>query len=163
MSNKILLRSARWADAGVLADIFSRAVQAIDDAVYSPEEKAAWLQDANHLLFWQQRLQTICPIVAEQDGKVVGFIEYQVEQGYIDCLYIDPLYQRRGIASVLLQHILQDAQQHQASLSVHASAVALAFFQQHGFTLHTQNHVVCQGHTLINYHLIWQNPSCIAN
>ena len=67
MSNKILLRSARWADAGALADIFSRAVQAIDDAVYSPEEKAAWLQDANHLLFWQQRLQTICPIVAEQD------------------------------------------------------------------------------------------------
>lgn len=66
--------------------------------------------------YWEQKLASVAgdtpvsSLVAEMDGKVVGFIiggvsrwEYGVPEnvGWIDTIGVDPEYQRKGIAKVL--------------------------------------------------------------
>jgi len=61
-----------------------------------------------------ERYSTVSPLVAEMDGKVVGFIigaasgwEYgvPVSLGWIDTIGVDPDYQKKGIARMLFQEM----------------------------------------------------------
>lgn len=74
----------------------------------------------NRSEYWEQKLELIenqsamSSLVAEMDGKVVGFIignasgwEYGVPEtiGWIDTIGVDPAYQRTGIAHDLLEEM----------------------------------------------------------
>jgi len=73
--------------------------------------------------YWEMKLGIIennsqfSALVAELDGKVVGFIiggasrwEYGVPEniGWIDTIGIDPGYQRKGIAKLLFKQMVKD-------------------------------------------------------
>ena len=73
--------------------------------------------------YWENKLEMvqhraqISTLVAELDGKVVGFIiggasrwEYGLSEdvGWIDTIGIDPDYQRKGLAGVLFRHIVEN-------------------------------------------------------
>jgi ribosomal protein S18 acetylase RimI-like enzyme len=62
----------------------------------------------------EQRLP-LASLVAETDGKVVGFIlgdasgyEYSVPEniGWIDTIGVDPAYQKQGIAQMLMKEMI---------------------------------------------------------
>ena len=70
--------------------------------------------------YWERKLELVekraqvSSLVAELDGKVVGFIigdasswEYGVPEnvGWIDTIGVDPDYQRRGIAKILFDQM----------------------------------------------------------
>jgi ribosomal protein S18 acetylase RimI-like enzyme len=71
--------------------------------------------------FWEMKLELakkrspISPLVAEVDGEVVGFIigeasgwEYGVPThiGWIDTIGVDPSFQRKGIAKMLMMEMI---------------------------------------------------------
>ena len=71
--------------------------------------------------YWEMKLELvekhspIVSLVAEMDGKVIGFIigdasgwEYGVPEdvGWIDTIGVDPAYQRKGIAQILFREMI---------------------------------------------------------
>jgi ribosomal protein S18 acetylase RimI-like enzyme len=69
--------------------------------------------------------------VAVLDGRIVGFLAMQ--ESYIDRLYIDPPYQRRGVGTQLLDLAKR---MHPDGLKLHThqeNQPARVFYEKHGF------------------------------
>jgi len=86
-------------------------VVAIDTKVLGKSRWDYWLMKMS---LAEQRLP-IASLVAEADGKVVGFIlgdasgyEYSVPEniGWIDTIGVDPAYQKQGIAQMLMKELI---------------------------------------------------------
>ena len=86
-------------------------VVAIDTKVLGKSRWDYWLMK---MTLAEQRLPT-ASLVAETDGKVVGFIlgdasgyEYDVPEniGWIDTIGVDPAYQKQGIARMLMNEMI---------------------------------------------------------
>ena len=92
--------------------------------------------------FFRQELQVACArsILAETEGKLIGYILYWLLPGAIDihnvAVHVD--YRRRGIARRLLQSVVQEAKRQSVSrvmLEVRKSnLVAQKLYQKMGFT-----------------------------
>ena len=87
------------------------AIVAIDTEILGKSRWDYWLMKMN---LAEQRLP-IASLVAEADGKVVGFIlgdasgyEYDVPEniGWIDTIGVDPDYQKRGVARMLMKEMI---------------------------------------------------------
>ncbi|MFO7460075.1 MAG: GNAT family N-acetyltransferase [Desulfatiglandales bacterium] len=87
------------------------AVVAIDTKVLGKSRWDYWLMK---MTLAEERLP-MASLVAEENGKVVGFIlgdasgwEYSVPEniGWIDTIGVDPAYQRRGIARMLMSEMI---------------------------------------------------------
>jgi N-acetylglutamate synthase-like GNAT family acetyltransferase len=89
------------------------AITEIDNKVLGKRREEYWETKVDMAL----KRTPIAPLVAEKDGRVVGFImgqisgwEYGVPEnvGWIDTIGMDPLYQRKGVARVLLLEIVNN-------------------------------------------------------
>ncbi|UTW13133.1 GNAT family N-acetyltransferase [Marinobacterium rhizophilum] len=150
----MIIRNYQEADCRAIADLFHAAVHAIDDTQYSAAQREAWAPTPPEYGSWRRRLAETQPWVAEHNGATVGFIELE-PHGHIDCLYVHPAFQRRGIAGRLLHHLLGQARDLGITqLSVEASKPARAFFEAHGFRLQSENRVIRRGQVLVNSTLV---------
>lgn len=134
-----------------VADVFHAAVHAIDPAIYTLQQQEAWAPTPPDYDFWENRLETKQLLIALIDSRVVGFIELE-NDGHIDCTYVHPNFQGRGVAK-LLYNALEDKAKHLevTRLYVEASIVAKPFFQSMDFRLVKQNNVKRNGQVFINY------------
>lgn len=151
------IRPAIAQDAAALAAIFRRAILAIDPRHYGDAEKKAWLAGGDDVGRWQERISHGFIQVATGRGRPLGFIEYLPELGHVDCLFTDPDYQRRGIASALLATVLATASAD--ILTADVSKAALAFFEGRGFRRQRENHVQRHGLRLVNYRMVYAQKS----
>ena len=134
-----------------IIDVFHQAVHAIDASIYSYKQQQAWAPLPIDYQKWTQRLEHKQPYILLINDHVAGFIELDPD-GHIDCAYVLPNYQRQGVASALLHHIICLAKKAAFSrLYVEASIVAKPFFEQFGFKLIKKNEVTINGMTLVNY------------
>ncbi|KUI97568.1 GNAT family N-acetyltransferase [Vibrio sp. MEBiC08052] len=146
---KIQTYSPEWARE--IADLFYQSVHAIDPAIYTPEQKAAWAPAPVNYELWSERLSIKKPFVAIIDNHVAGFIELDSD-GHIDCTYTHPNFQGIGVASSLYEHLLSQAKEvGMTRLYVEASLIAKPFFERRGFTVVKQNEVQRNGESLINF------------
>lgn len=147
-----IVRRAKLADAQALGEIFYRAVHAIDSAFYSSEQKAAWAPhtEKDNSERWLQRLKQKITYVAQADRRVVGFIELE-PGGHIDCFYLLPEFQHKGIGRRLFLQVKADAINLGLShLSVDASKVAEPLFAKQGFKVIKENVIEKAGQRLEN-------------
>jgi ribosomal protein S18 acetylase RimI-like enzyme len=76
-------------------------------------------------------------LVAEQTGRVVGFLHYDCEgpQPELHRIYVEPTLKRRGIGSALLQelHARLDPGASYVLMVVAANRGAVSFYERHGF------------------------------
>lgn len=134
-----------------LTNVFYRAVYAIDSSDYSDAQKAAWAPTPVNYQQWQQRFNRMKPYIALIKDEVAGFIELE-SNGHIDCLYVHPNYQRKGVASALLQYAINLAEHQQLKeVYVEASTTAKKLFLQHGFSVEQENTVIRNNEMLNNY------------
>ncbi len=150
MSNiKVQTYSSDYAKA--VADLFHAAVHAIDPALYDAAQKAVWAPTPPDYEYWSRRLEHKRPWLAFIDGRVAGFIELDAD-GYIDCTYVHPDFQHRGVATALYRHLEMEAvKRGMRRLYVEASCVAEPFFIRQGFQRVAENRVQRQGVTLLNF------------
>lgn len=136
-----------------IANLFHRSVHALCESMYSLHQKQAWAPKPINYSFWHERLATTKPFLAIDHQKIIGFIESTCLE-YIDCFYVDPDLQGKGIGSTLYQHVEHKALTYGIKqLSVDASLAAKPFFERKGFQIIRKNNVVKNNEILINFSL----------
>lgn len=144
-------RPYRPIDAWRITEIFYNSVHGIDGRYYSIQELNAWAPLPIDYAQWAQRLNAHSVQVAEADGELVGFTAMEPE-GYIDWLYVHSEFQRLGVASLLYDHLEQQAYSlGLLQLTVHASHLAKPFFERKGFRTVKPARVQRQGVVLHNW------------
>lgn len=135
-----LFRWASAADADVLADIMFDAVRN-GESRYTEQQRTAWVPVRRTGDDWVARLQRQDIVVAEEDGRAIGFVSL-AEGGYLDFAYIRPEAQHTGIFRQLLSRIVERAiAKREPLLWTHASLMAEPAFAKLGFTVRKRERV----------------------
>ncbi|HEX8381660.1 MAG TPA: GNAT family N-acetyltransferase [Allosphingosinicella sp.] len=144
------VRHFRWAsaaDSDLLADIMFDSVRN-GESRYTEPQRAAWLPAPHTGPAWVERLRAQDVLVAEQDGRAVGFASLG-ERGYIDLAFIRPEAQHTGLFRQLLSRIAERAvAKGEPLLWTHASLTAEPAFAKLGFTVRKRERVRIGGQSL---------------
>ncbi len=90
-------------------------------------------------------------VVVEISGQVVGFAELESTE-HVDCFYCHRGYQRRGVGSVLLQHVkAESTRQVNQKMFAEVSVTARPFFERQSFCLIREQEVTVRGVTMTNF------------
>ncbi len=122
-------------EEALLFEVYLSAVHLIASRDYTIEQVEAWAPRDLDIALWQTRIRGLNPFVAVLDGELVGYADIQ-PSGYIDHLYVSGHHPRRGIGSLLMARILEEAAS--LGLSVLTSDVSLTaqpFFAKFGFSI----------------------------
>ena len=138
-------------DLRALVTLFTETVHRINSGDYTPEQVAVWAPRGDDWPRWQKRFNGLRTLIAEQDGKMLGFTAF-TEQGYVDFLFVHHEHQRQGVARALLS----EAENQLCILGVrrattHASITARPFFESLGYVLLEQRWFEKDGVTLTNF------------
>lgn len=102
---------------------------------------------------WGERRASRPTWVAEVDGRVVGFIDLESD-GHLDMLYVAADFQGRGVATALLDHVLEAAKARGlARVFTEASLTAKPFFERRGFGVLRPQTVERHGQSLTNFQM----------
>lgn len=153
MSTSLLIRACQHGDHVAIATIFCRAVHEIACKDYTPAQCAAWCDTKPNPAHWEKRCERKQPFVSLVDGEIAGFLELDPD-GHIDCAYVNPDFQRRGIMTGLVQHAIEVGTTMDLSrLYVEASIGARCLFERLGFAIVREREVVIGEQTLVNYQM----------
>ena len=148
-----MIRIYRHGDHPAVARIFTRAVHEIASAVYSREQCLAWSDPEPNVDHWRRRCELKRPFVAEIGTDVAGFLELDPD-GHIDCAYVNPDHQRRGVMSALARHAVTTCFDMDVNrLAVDASICARPLFERVGFSVVEERTALVRGVGLTNYRM----------
>jgi putative acetyltransferase len=140
----------RWAvadDFAALGEVMFAAVRQ-GQSPYSEAQRAAWTPAPRSGPAWQERLAAQQIVVAEADGRIVGFMSLAAG-GYVDFAYIRPEARGAGLFRRLYECIEVRAQQVGVSrLWAHASLMAEPAFAAMGFRVIQRESVDLSGQQL---------------
>ena len=142
------LRDYTKTDCAELAELFYDTVHTVNAKDYTQEQLDAWATGKVNLEAWNESFQAHHTVVAEMDGKIVGFGDID-ETGYLDRLYVHKDYQRRGVATAICDALEQNTKA--AEFTTHASITARPFFEKRGYTVVKVQQVERRGILLTNF------------
>ncbi len=121
-----------------MIDLFYDTVHSINRRDYTNIQVNAWANkpelNRRHAS-WGEEFERNFTYVAILDKQIVGFCDL-TPSGRLDRLYVHKDYQRKGIASELLEEVQQTARLHnKEQLHTEASTTAVPFFREQGFSL----------------------------
>jgi len=148
-----MIRIFQHGDHRAVAEIFARAIHEIACRAYTPEQCLAWSDREPNYEHWRKRCELKRPFVAVVDATVAGFLELDPD-GHIDCAYINPDFQRRGIMTRLVEHAVGACCDFQLQrVYVEASICARPLFEKLRFVVLSENIVSIKGVELVNYRM----------
>ena len=137
---EIQIREALPEDFDGLGDVMFDAVHA-PDSRYSKAQREAWVPAPRRGDVWVQRLNSQAVFLAEDTGRVVGFISL-MNDGYIDFAYVKPAHQGCGVFRKLYCRLESLAvSKNIQRLWVHVSLNAETAFRAVGFTVERKEKV----------------------
>jgi len=129
----MLIRVYRPGDAAPTLELLERAVVTTGRARYTQAQVEAWLGPPRGLAEWNVERMAVHTVVAEEDGSVAGFADLD-DLGYVNRLFVDPRFGRRGVAGALLEAVRSFARTRGlTALTTHASLIARPVFERAGF------------------------------
>ena len=131
-----------------MAELFYDTVHTLNAKDYTQEQLDAWATGEINLEEWDESFQAHLTVVAEMDGKIVGFGDMD-KTGYLDRLYVHKDYQRRGVATAICDALEQNTKA--AEFITHASITARPFFEKRGYTVVREQQVERRGELLTNF------------
>lgn len=147
------IRNFEKGDEAALWQIFFSAIHETAGADYTPEQINAWAPEDVDLAKWANRIRNISPLVAEQNGKIIGYADVQ-SNGYIDHFFVSPAFTRQGVGSLLMRKIHDTAIDHGTeSLFADVSVTARPFFEKWEFGVEASQDVCIRGVTLNNFRM----------
>lgn len=148
------LRSYADGDAPALAQVFHRAVTEGAAARYSETERRAWSPEPPSGPGWVERLATADTVVAERDGRIVGFMAIDLGRGYVDFTYVLPEEMGKGVSDALYAVIEGRARAAGlTALTTDASDIARSFFERQGWRTLARQAVERRGVVLHNWRM----------
>lgn len=142
------IRPYRPADLAEMAALFYDTVHTVNAADYTPRQLDAWATGQVDLDAWDASLRAHLSLVAEEDGRIIGFGDLDAPSGYLDRLYVHKDYQRQGVASALCDRLEAAAE---GRVYTHASITARPFFEKRGYCVQKQQQVERRGELLTNF------------
>ena len=142
------LRDYTKTDCAELAELFYDTVHTVNAKDYTQEQLDAWATGKVNLEAWNESFQAHHTVVAEMDGKIVGFGDMD-ETGYLDRLYVHKDYQRRGVATAICDALEQYSKA--SEFTTYASITARPFFEKRGYTVVREQQVERRGIWLTNF------------
>jgi putative acetyltransferase len=140
-------------DLPAVVALFARSVHQIACRDYTPAQLAAWAPERPDLDAWARRLSTDGVFVSEREDRLAGFARID-EGGELDLLYVDPLFERQGVATELFHTVTAWARRSAiARLSANVSITARPFFERMGFRVLQSQIVEREGVRLENFRM----------
>lgn len=144
------IRRVKRGEEVALFHVFFKAVHEVAARDYSPEQLDAWAPADLDTEEWTDRIRRNRPFVAEQGGEIVGYADIQ-PGGYIDQFFVSGAHPRRGIGTLLMARIHEEARSLRLTeLTSDVSKTAEPFFLRHGFQVVERRFPVRRGVTLEN-------------
>ena len=138
-------------DTQQIAELFHNTVRQVNIRDYSLKQIIAWSPDDIYFRDWEKICSTRFTYVAEQNNKILGFGELEVN-GHIDCFYVHYQHQNKGLGIKLYRAIETKAKElNLTRLFAEVSITAKPFFLNRGFKLIASQQVSCRGEQLVNY------------
>lgn len=137
-------------DISVLSELFFETVHAVNSRDYCEEQLFAWAPSRDCLLARAEEFAAQNCLVAEEDGRVVGFAG--MEDGHLDMLYVHRDEQSRGIATALCNEL----ERGQERITTFASLTAKGFFERRGYVAIKRQTVERRGVLLDNFIMVKQ-------
>jgi len=151
--SRLRLRPARPGDGPATHAVFFAAVREGAAAHYSDAERKAWAPSPEAPSSWEPRLLAGTTVVAEERGRIVGFMTLGSD-GFLDLAYVDPGWIGRGVGGLLHRAILEIARRAGlALLATEASLVARGFFHRQGWRETARQSVIRHGVALTNFRM----------
>ncbi len=133
-------------------ELMRQSILAINDTLYSPAEKAAWIKALESGNLDERLNQQFVMEVTSDDESLIGFASFTEEE--IDLLYVDPDHQGQGIAHDLLEDIEDYARQEEwPQLNVFASKALFSLAIRHGYEVKEKQEIVQGDQTLTRFHM----------
>ena len=132
-------------DEPALFAVYHSAIHLIARRDYTEAQVKAWAPSDLDPELWSKRMRGINPFVAENDGQVLGYADFQ-ENGYIDHFFVSGWHPRQGIGRFLMLTIqLEAARLCLSELTSDVSRTAQPFFERFGFHVVEQRTPVIRG------------------
>ena len=158
MTSTFTIRPWGQADTEELGEVFRRSVREVASHDYRPAQIDAWVLAPGDAAAWAERMQNRTTFVAEENGRLIGFIQYEPPD-HIDMTYVHPERQRIGVASALLATLEAEARRCGVSLlNVEASITSRPFFERRGYVVLTPQIVRARGQDFLNYRMSKRLP-----
>ena len=136
------------ADCPAMAALFYDTVHRVNCRDYAPEQLDVWATGQVDLDAWDGSLRAHLSLVAEENGRIIGFGDLDAASGYLDRLYVHKDHQHQGVASALCDRLEAAAE---GRVYTHASITARPFFEKRGYCVQKQQQVERRGELLTNF------------
>lgn len=132
----MIIREATRQDVLALTTLFAQTIRETCTKDYTSAQINAWCEAASHLARWQSSIEKDYFLVFEEALEIRGFASLSAQENYLDSLYVHKDYQRRGIATLLLDRLEQRAKLLGFdTIWSDVSITARPFFLHHGFSI----------------------------
>ncbi|HHP5739695.1 GNAT family N-acetyltransferase [Bacillus paranthracis] len=151
MLKDMIIRTFHKEDLEQVLQLFYETVHTINAKNYNVLQLQAWAPDQLDKESWLKSLEKNISYVADYNGMIVGFGDYN-EDHYVDRLFTHKDYQRKRIASYILQKLEQEAVNlGHRGIYTEASITAKPFFESKGFICIKEQKKEHNGQIFINY------------
>lgn len=126
------IREFRPEDTEEKRKVHSKSIREVAGENLSDEQVEAWadIEETGEEKLPEEKERW----VAEEDGKMIGFGDYNHENGEITGIYVHPDHTRKGVASELLEKIEEDARKRGLEkLWCKSSKTARKFYSEKGY------------------------------
>jgi len=147
----ITVRNYKESDAEALWNIHYHTIRNINTRDYSQEQVEAWAPDSFDKQIWKNRLKSLSPFIAENNGEIVGYTDLQVN-GLIDHFFCHHKYQGKGVGRTLMTHVLSLGKERNVKrLYSEVSITARPFYEHFGFSVAKEQVMEVRGQKLKNF------------
>lgn len=127
------IREANIEDAADLIKLHTRSVLALCRDDYPLDKLQYWVSNST-LGKYQERLRKHVAFIAECDNRIIGYVRWNPETNELCSIFVDPEYVRQGVATALMQVVIQDAKSKGVEeMWLYASLTAVPFYQAIGW------------------------------
>jgi putative acetyltransferase len=149
-------------DGAAMLSIHTRAIELVAVREYGEEMARSWSHGLTAEGYARSMVDGEIFELAVCNSRVIGFCGYKNDE--VCGLYVDPDFGRRGIASSLLERVLQTmrGQGHQRII-VDSSITAVPFYRRHGFrVVRERTRMTRGGMEVPTADMEWQAPDMQA-
>lgn len=150
---KLNLRKAKIEDLTEIKTVFEQTIIETCKNDYSLNERNVWKSAVNKTEKWKNSIKKEYFIVAENEGKIVGFSSLK-ESNYLNLMYVHKDFTRQGIAHKMYDKLKSESIRLGVDkLTADVSKTARSFFEKKGFHVVKENVNKIENEILINYNM----------
>ena len=131
------MTTTRMASADDIADVknvIAESIRALCKDHYTPEQLTSLLTQYPRREVYEKWLCERILVVAEQEGKIVGFAQYYPPDNSIEAVHVLPSHAKHGVGKMLLALIEEIASnQGTQQISLGSSLNAVGFYEKCGY------------------------------